>query len=175
MRVSPPADTALLYSCAMNFKTADLCDEYADNIAIAEPLFRDFGGAERFCGAITTVCCPGDNSPVRATLQTPGNGGVLVVDGGGLLNFALLGDKLGLFAVENNWVGLIIYGCVRDTEVLATLDIGIKALAACPLKTPKKDPGEKNIPVHFAGVDFTPGHYLYADSDGIIVSAAKLG
>ncbi len=158
----------------MNFKTTDLCDEYIKSISIAEPLFWDFGGLLRFGGPITTVKCPGDNSPVKATLETPGNGGVLVVDGGGLLNFALLGDKLGLLAVENYWNGLVIYGCVRDSAVLATMDIGIKALATCPVKTPKKNPGEKNIPVHFANVDFIPGHYLYADQDGIIVSATNL-
>ncbi len=165
---------ALIYSRPMSFKTADLCDEHAGNIAIADPLFQNFGGATRFAGPITTVRCPGDNTPVRAALQAPGNGGVLVVDGAGLLNFALLGDKLGMHAVENGWVGLVIYGCVRDTEVLATLNIGVKALAACPLKTPKKDPGEKDVPVHFAGVDFIPGYYLYADPDGIVVSAVSL-
>ncbi len=158
----------------MSFNTADLCDEYADRVSIAEPLFRDFGGATRFSGPIITVKCPGDNSPVKATLQTPGNGNVLVVDGGGLLNFALLGDRLGTSAVENGWAGLVIYGCVRDSAVLATLNIGVKALAACPLKTPKKNPGEKNIRVHFAGVNFTPGHYLYADPDGIIVSPTQI-
>ncbi len=167
-----PAD-ALIYSGSMSFSTADLCDEHADKLAIAEPLFRDFGGAARFSGLITTVRCPGDNSPVKAALQTPG-GGVLVVDGAGCLNFALLGDKLGACAVENGWTGLVVYGCIRDSEVLATLNLGVKALAAYPVKTPKKNPGEKNVLVHFAGVDFIPGHYLYADPDGIVVSVAKI-
>lgn len=157
-----------------DFKVADLCDEHADNIAVAEPLFRDFGGAARFRGAITTVRGVGDNSPVKAMLATEGSGGVLVVDGGGLLNFSLLGDKLGLQAVKNHWAGLVIYGCVRDTGMLATLDVGVKALAAYPVKTEKKDPGQINVAVRFAGVDFIPGHYLYADPDGIIVSAKKL-
>ncbi len=159
----------------MSFKTADLCDEYSERVSIAEPLFRDFGGKTRFSGPITTVKCPGDNSPVKATVQTPGDGGVLVVDGEGLLNFSLLGDKLGRQAEQNGWAGLVIYGCVRDSEILATLDVGVKALATCPLKTVKKDPGKKNVPVHFAGVDFIPGHYLYADLDGILVSPVKLG
>ncbi len=159
----------------MSFKTADLCDEYSDRVSIAEPLFRDFGGKTRFSGPITTVRCPGDNSPVKATLQTPGDGGVLVVDGGGLLNFSLLGDNLGKQAVQNDWAGLVIYGCVRDSEILSTLDVGVKALATYPLKTVKKDPGEKNVTVHFAGVNFIPGHYLYADPDGILVSPVKLG
>ena len=158
----------------VSFSTADLCDKYEGRLGIAEPLFRDFGGVTRFNGPITTVRCPGDNSPVRATLQTPGKGGVLVIDGAGWLNFALLGDKLGAHAVNNGWSGLIIYGCIRDSEILATLQLGIKALAAYPLRTPKKDPGEKNVPLRFAGVDFIPGQHLYADPDGIVVSDAKL-
>ena len=157
-----------------NFKVADLCDEHAGGIAVAEPLFRDFGGTPRFSGPITTVRGVGDNSPVRAVLATPGDGGVLVVDGGGLLNCSLLGDNLGGQAVKNRWSGLVIYGCVRDTEILATLEVGVKALAAHPMKTESRDPGETNVAVHFAGVDFTPGHYLYADPDGVIVSEERL-
>jgi len=158
----------------MTLNTADLCDRHPDRISIAEPVFRDFGGATHFSGPITTIRCPGDNTPVKATLQTPGHGGVMVVDGAGLLNFALLGDQLGMKAVANNWAGLVIHGCVRDTEALATLDLGVKALAPYPLKTTKKNPGEKNIPLYFAGIRFIPGHHLYADADGIIVSPEPL-
>ena len=158
----------------MSFSTADLCDEYAEKLMIAEPIFRDFGGITRFSGPITTVRCLGDNSPVATVLQTPGRGGVLVVDGAGWLNFALLGDRLGGCAVENSWTGLVVHGCIRDSDTLATLNLGIKALAAYPLKTQRKKNGEKNIPVHFAGVNFIPGHYLYADSDGILASPVKL-
>ncbi len=158
----------------MRFKTADLCDKHEDDITIAEPIFRNFGGLDQFGGPITTVKCPKDNSLVRDTLNAPGNGGILVVDGEGLLNCSLLGDVLGLRAVENGWTGLLIYGCVRDSEVLKTLSLGIKALEAYPLRTVKRGLGEKNIPVHFAGIRFFPGHQLYADSDGIVVSEKDL-
>ena len=158
----------------MNFKTADLCDEYPNSVSIVPPLFRDFGGLVHFSGLITTIRCFKDNSLVRDSLQTSGAGGVLVVDGGGTLDCSLLGDMLGMKAIENNWAGLIIYGCVRDSEVLTNLKIGIKALATCPLKTIKKGLGEKNVLVHFAETDFIPQHYLYADPDGILVSETKL-
>ena len=158
----------------MRFKTADLCDDHAGDIVIAEPIFRSFGGLDRFNGPITTVRCLGDNSLVRDTLNTPGDGGVLVADGEGLLNCSLLGDALGLKAVENGWAGLVIHGCVRDSETLKTLALGVKALATYPLKTVKRGLGEKNVSLRFAGIDFFPGHWLYADPDGIVVSKENL-
>ena len=161
-------------AAAMHFKTADLCDKHAGDVAIADPIFRNFGGHDRFNGPITTLKCPKDNSLVRDTLSTPGNGGILVADGEGLLNYSLLGDVLGLKAVENGWAGLVIYGCVRDSEMLKTLDLGVKALATYPLRTIKRGLGEKNIPVRFAGIDFLPGDRLYADPDGIVVSRKDL-
>lgn len=158
----------------MHFRTADLCDLHTSDVTVATPLFSDFGGLNKFSGAITTIKCLRDNSLVRDTLNTPGHGGVLVVDGGGTRDCSLLGDALGKKAIENAWAGLVIYGCVRDSEILKTLRIGIKALATCPLKTTKKGRGQKNVPVHFAGIDFIPQYWLCTDPDGIVVSKTDL-
>ena len=157
----------------MKISTADLTDQHADAQVLA-PVFQSFGGKPEFAGVISTVKCFEDNSIVRAALETPGEGRVLVVDGGGSLNCALLGDILGVMAHKNGWVGVRVYGCVRDTAVLKTIDIGVRALAAHPLKSVKRGVGERDVTVSFANADFVPGHYLYADADGIIVSATAL-
>ncbi len=158
----------------MEFKTADLCDEHENSISVAQPLFRDYGGVKTFCGKISTVKCFEDNSLVREALKSPGNGQVLVVDGGGSTRRALVGDLLAQAGADNNWAGILVYGCIRDSEVIATIDIGCKAIGSLPLKTDKKGIGEKDVAVHFADVDFVPGHYLYADEDGVIVSTQDL-
>jgi regulator of ribonuclease activity A len=157
-----------------SFATTDLTDAHGDACRVPDPIFRDFGGARAFSGPITTVKCHEDNSLVRAALEEPGAGRVLVVDGGGSLRCALLGDMLGEFGVKNGWAGVVVYGCVRDTARLATLNLGIKALAAHPKKSEKRGHGVRDIPVRFAGVSFTPGEYLYADEDGIVVSSRAL-
>ncbi len=153
--------------------TPDLCDAHP-GVSVAEPLFRDFGGSPAFCGRIRTVRCLEDNSRVRDLVGQDGQGCVLVVDGGGSLRRSLLGDQLAVRAVEQGWAGLLVNGGVRDVEALALLPIGIKALAATPMKTERRDLGEADVPVSFAGVDFTPGAWLYADSNGVIVSAGPL-
>jgi regulator of ribonuclease activity A len=158
----------------MALKTTDLCDTYPDKVRIAEPGFDDFGGARDFHGIIHTVKCHEDNSFVRKALEVNGEGKVLVVDGGGSMRCALLGDMLGDLAIRNKWSGIIVYGCVRDSAALALLPLGIKALDTIPLKSNKRNEGQENIPVHFAGVDFVPGEYVYCDADGIIVSEALL-
>lgn len=158
----------------MQFKTADLCDEHENSIAIAQPLFRDYGGKISFCGKISTIKCHEDNSRVREALKSPGDGQVLVVDGGGSTRRALVGDLLAQTGAENHWAGIVVYGCIRDSEVIATINIGCKAIATMPLKTDKKGIGENDLVVQFADVDFIPGHFLYADEDGIIVSAKDL-
>ncbi len=158
----------------MSFKTADLCDDHEGKILVAQPLFRDYGGSTSFCGKIFTIKCFEDNSLVREALKTPGEGRVLVVDGGGSTRRALVGDLLAQAGADNNWSGIVVNGCIRDSEVIAKINIGCKALGTLPMKTDKKGIGEKNLLVHFADVDFTPGHYLYADEDGIIVSATSL-
>ena len=158
----------------MNFKTADLCDEFSEQLQIAEPGLRDFGGKKRFSGKIITLKLLEDNSLVRAALDNDGTGQVLVVDGGGSLRCALLGDILAGKAVKNNWDGIIISGCIRDSADIALMNIGVKAVATHPLKSVKKGAGELDVVVTFSGVIFRPGEFLYADEDGLIVSSKDL-
>lgn len=154
----------------MTWHTADLSDEYA-GAAIAEPIFRDFGGRSRFAGPIQTVRCHEDNTLVRAMLEGQGHGAVLVVDGGGSEACALLGDQLATLAIANGWSGVIINGCVRDTDELHQMELGVHALGAHPRRSDKLGRGEQNVPVSFAGVTFVPGQWIYADADGILVLA----
>lgn len=158
----------------MSLATTDLCDKYGDEVQIAEPVFRDFGGRRTFAGPISTIKTFEDNALVRKTLEEPGEGRVLVVDGGGSLRCALFGDQLAALAVENGWSGVIVNGCIRDSAQIAEMDIGLKALATHPLKSVKGDMGRAEVIVKFAGVTFTPRHMLYADADGIIVSPDTL-
>ena len=158
----------------MTFKTADLCDKYSDQLQIGEPGLKHFGGKKQFSGKITTLKLFEDNVLLRKALETDGTGKVLVVDGGGSLRCALLGDILAGMAVKNNWNGIIINGCIRDSAEIATMNLGVMALATHPLKSIKKGAGDVDIPVTFAGVQFSPGVFVYADEDGIIVSAKNL-
>lgn len=152
----------------------DICDQYIDDISVFDPVFRDFGSKRRFCGEIVTIKCFEDNSLLAETVRQPGQGRVIVVDGGGSLRRALLGDLLAAAAVENGWEGLVVHGCVRDVEILATLDLGVKALAPCPVRTDKRGDGQRDVPLRFAGAQMEPGHYLYADANGVIVAKQKL-
>ena len=154
--------------------TPDLCDEYPDLVRVLEPMLANYGGREAFGGEIVTVKCFEDNSLVKQYLGTPGEGKVMVVDGGGSLRKALLGDMIAESAVENGWQGVIINGCIRDVSTIATLDLGVQALASIPLKTEKKGIGDYNVPVTFGGVTFNPGEYVYADSNGVVVSVRPL-
>lgn len=160
----------------MTFHTADLCDRFADreNFQIAEPLFRQFGGRQRFCGQITTLKVFEDNSLVKATLEEQVTDRVLVIDGGGSKRCALLGDTLARLAVENGWQGIIVYGCIRGSELIAELPIGVMALNTHPMPSRKHDQGHRDVMITFAGVNFKKDHHLYADGDGIIVSDTKL-
>ncbi|HET6783700.1 MAG TPA: ribonuclease E activity regulator RraA [Pseudoxanthomonas sp.] len=157
----------------MSWTTPDLCDEYPE-VAVADPVFRDYGGNPAFCGRIVTIDCFEDNSRVRDLVATDGRGKMLVVQGGGSLRCSLLGDMLAERAVANGWSGLLINGCVRDVEALAKLPLGVKALAACPMKTEKLGKGEVDVAVAFAGVAFLPGQWLYADGNGVIVAERDL-
>lgn len=158
----------------MSFKTADLCDQFPEQVDIAEQPFRDFGGRSRFCGVIETVKAFEDNSKVKECLAEPGEGKVLVVDGGASMRRAMLGDMIAASAVENGWAGVLINGCIRDSADIAAMDLGVKALGTHPCKTEKRGLGRHNVSVRFAGVTFHPGHYIYADEDGILVSATPL-
>jgi regulator of ribonuclease activity A len=155
-------------------RTADLYDEYGDQLEVAAPMFRDFGGAPCFSGEIATVKVFEDNTLVRSQLETEGAGRVLVVDGGGSLRCALVGDQIGALAADNGWSGIVVNGCIRDSLQLAELPIGIKALAACPAKSVKRGEGQTQISVRFADISFVPGHYLWADHDGIAIAACAL-
>jgi regulator of ribonuclease activity A len=156
------------------FATADLCDAHEGKIRIAAPIFHSYGGKPAFCGPIATLKLFEDNGLVRKTLDTAGNGRVLVIDGGGSLRCALLGDQLAALAVRNGWAGVVVWGCIRDSVAIGTMDLGVLALATHPQKTVKKNLGEIEVSVSVAGVDFVPGEWLYADADGLIVSAEPL-
>ncbi|WP_405235731.1 ribonuclease E activity regulator RraA [Lentisalinibacter orientalis] len=158
----------------MTIKTADICDEHADRVHIADPIFRAYGGRPAFGGPITTLRVFEDNVLVRSALEEPGDGRVLVVDGAASMRCALLGDQLAALAADNGWAGVVVNGCIRDSADIAGIDIGVRALATMPLKSRKLGRGERDVTVAFAGVAFEPGHHLYADEDGLLVSADAL-
>ena len=154
--------------------TADLCDRYDDQLQVCAPLLRDYGGRSAFHGQMVTVKCFEDNSLVRETLAEDGHGKVLVVDGGGSLRCALLGDQLADLALGHGWAGIVVNGCIRDSAQIADMDIGVMALATHPRKSVKLGQGQRNLPVHFSGVHFTPDHYLYCDADGMVLAEQPL-
>ena len=159
----------------MEYDTADLCDQYADKISIVAPgTMKDFGGKTKFSGVIETVECFEDNSFVRKALEEKGNDKVLVIDGGGSMRCALLGDMLAELAVKNKWRGIVVNGCIRDSHTIGKMLVGVKALAVNPLKSIKKEVGRRNVVVEFHDTRFIPGHWLYADADGIITSPDRL-
>ena len=156
-----------------DFATCDLCDEHKNDsdgaFRVLPPVFRDFGGRRKFSGAVVTVKCHEDNSLVKAAVDSPGQGRVLVVDGGGSLRRALVGGNLGAAAARNGWAGVVVDGAVRDVAELAACDVGIRALATMPLPTEKRNQGQADVPVTIQGVIVRPGEWLYADEDGIVV------
>ena len=158
----------------MNYVLPDLCDEYPELVRVMSPMLRNFGGVSAFGGPITTIKCHEDNSLVAKAVEEPGEGRVLVVDGGGSMRCALLGDNLARKAANNGWAGIIIYGCVRDVDELADMSLGIQAIAAMPLKSVKRDIGLRDVEVIFGGVDFVPGEFVYGDNNGVIVSSQQL-
>jgi regulator of ribonuclease activity A len=158
----------------VTFNTADLADDFGDRVQVCEPIFRDFGGRSRFSGPIATVKCFEDNSLVKVALAESGEGGVLVVDAGGSLRCAMLGDQIAASAVENGWQGVVMFGCVRDSVDIAAMNLGVKALGTNPRKSEKRGEGQRDLPVSFAGVRFRPGEHIYCDEDGILVSGEML-
>lgn len=155
-------------------RTADLCDQHAAYVQVSAPIFHDYGSARDFHGQMVTVKVHEDNKLVREILEGRGEGKVLVVDGGGSLRCGLLGDQLAETARTRGWSGVIVYGCVRDSMELAQIALGIKALATNPFRSAKWGAGQKNIPVSFGNVTYIPGHYVYADEDGIITAEKPL-
>jgi len=171
---------------SLSFATCDLCDVHKSDASgdfrVLPPVFRDFGAVRRFGGPVRTIKCFEDNSLVKAALDSPGFeetvsgrvGKVLVVDGGASLRRALLGGNLGLAAVRNGWAGVVIDGCVRDAGELASLALGIRALASMPLPTEKRNEGQADLAILIQGVWVRPGDWLYADDDGMLVSSRHL-
>jgi len=153
--------------------TPDICDAHPD-VAILDPIFVNFGGLEAFCGPVRTVKCFEDNSLVKQAVNEPGEGAVLVVDAGGSQRCAMLGDMLAELALDNGWAGVVMYGCVRDVDILAETELGIQALGAHPRRSEKRGEGVRDIPVTFAGVTLRPGQWLYADNSGIVIANERL-
>ncbi|BBZ09420.1 putative 4-hydroxy-4-methyl-2-oxoglutarate aldolase [Mycolicibacterium doricum] len=151
--------------------TADLVDDIGPGVRSCDLQLRQFGGRPEFAGRVTTVRCFQDNALLKSVLSEPGDGGVLVIDGDGSLHTALVGDVIAALGRDNGWSGLIVNGAVRDASTLRTLDIGIKALGTNPRKSTKTGAGERQVPVEFGGVTFTPGDVAYSDDDGIVVVA----
>jgi regulator of ribonuclease activity A len=149
--------------------TADLLDEHGDKAAVCELPLRQFGGARAFQGPIATVRCHEDNVLLRGCVSEPGRGRVLVVDGGGSLRVALVGDRIAGLALTSGWAGLVINGCVRDVAALRELELGVAALGSTPRPSGKAGAGEVDVPVAFGAATFRPGAWLAADEDGIVV------
>ena len=158
----------------LRFTTPDLCDNFPNHIQVVEMDFQHYGARTHFCGQMVTIKCFEDNSLVKEQANHNGAGKVLVVDGGGSARRALLGDMIAESLVKNAWEGIVIFGRIRDVDAIDTLDLGIKALGTVPVKTEKRGLGDLNLSVHFGGVDFLPGDYLYADHNGIVVSKQDL-
>lgn len=161
-----------------NFSTCDLCDAHKNDTSgdfrVLPPVFRDYGKRLKFAGVVSTVKCFEDNTLVKAAVDSPGNGRVLVVDGGASLRRALVGGNLGKAAARNGWAGVIVDGCVRDSAELAECDVGIRALGLMPLPTEKRNEGQADVAVQVQGVWVRPGDWLYADEDGVVIASIAL-
>lgn len=151
------------------FTTADLYDEHGDKLGSCDTQFRQYGGRDHFTGSVTTVRCFEDNALLKSVLAEPGEGKVLVVDGGASVHTALMGDVIAALAVGNGWEGVVINGAVRDTAALEELDLGVKALGSNPRKSSKTGAGERDVPLAFGDCEFVPGARLYSDEDGVVV------
>jgi regulator of ribonuclease activity A len=159
------------------FSTCDICDSFKSDLSgtlrVLPPVFASFGTVTAFCGPISTVQCHEDNTSVKALLEGPGHGRVLVVDGGGSLRRALVGGNIAAAAARNGWAGVVVDGCVRDVAELNTAAVGIRALALVPMPTERRHAGQVGVPVQIQGVWVHPGEWLYADADGIVVCAQQ--
>ncbi|MFC0169947.1 ribonuclease E activity regulator RraA [Pseudoduganella danionis] len=163
----------------MKFATTDLCDDHAElledgRLAVLPPVFQSYGQLRSFAGPAYTLRVHEDNALVRAVLETPGQGQVLVIDGGASLRRALVGGQLGLLAQNNGWAGIVVDGCIRDTDEINACQIGVRALAAHPRKSSKKGEGERQVQVTIQSVAVRPGAWIYADADGVLVAQQAL-
>lgn len=158
----------------LDFKTADLCDDFIDELEVCELPLHSYGKVKRFSGPISTVRVFEDNVLVKEALQTIPEGNILVVDGGGSRRCALMGDMLGEIAQERKLAGVIINGCVRDSAELGGMGIGILAIGTNPRKSIKQGKGDRDVPLTFGGIDWHPGDYAYCDEDGVVISKKKL-
>ncbi|MET0929915.1 MAG: ribonuclease E activity regulator RraA [Aeromicrobium sp.] len=156
------------------FSTPDLCDDHPEDVRVLEPILRTFGGREAFFGPAVTVSCHEDNSRVKDLAGTPGEGRVIVIDGGGSVRKALVGDIIAQTALDNGWAGFVVHGAVRDIEILRTIDLGVQALASIPLKTEKLGVGNVGVDVSFGGLTISAGEWVYVDASGVVVSARQL-
>ena len=157
----------------MNKTTCDISDQLHPDVQYLEPVYKSYGGKTSFSGRIVTVKCYEDNSLVEEALKSNGKNSILVVDAGGSMNCAMLGDKRATDAIKNEWEGILVHGLIRDSATIKGMKIGILALGVCPLKSIKNGVGDSNLIVNFSGITFTPGEYLYADEDGVIVIKEK--
>ncbi len=156
------------------FSTPDLYDAFGDRCQSCETQFKQYGARRIFSGRIQTVECLGDNVLLRKTLEAHSDGEVLVVDGAAYLGSALVGDMIARLGMESGWSGVVIYGAIRDSNAIGKLDFGVKALGTNPKKSKKNGIGRVNVRVSFGSVSFTPGHWIYCDDDGILLSAERL-
>ena len=157
----------------MNKTTCDISDKLHPDVQYLKPIYKSYGAKTSFSGRIVTVKCYEDNSLVEIALRINGKDSVLVIDAGGSMNCAMLGDKRVTDAINNEWEGILVHGLIRDSATINSMEIGVRALGVCPLKSVKKGVGDSNITVNFSGITFNPGEYLYADEDGVIVIKEK--
>jgi regulator of ribonuclease activity A len=160
------------------FQTCDLCDAQKANangeLRVLPPVFQHYGGLEKFAGTVATIKCFEDNTLVKQILDTPGDGRVLVVDGGGSLRRALVGGNLATAAARNAWAGILVFGCVRDVLELRATSVGVLALGLMPMPTEKRGEGQLGLAIEVAGIRVSEGDWLYADADGVVISKAPL-
>ena len=156
------------------FNLADIFDNHSQELSLLRLPWRSFGGRPSICAQLRTVRCFEDNSKVRQVLSKPGNGAVLLIDGGTSLRVALLGDQMAALALENNWQGLVINGAIRDSRCIGQMDIALWALGTCPIKSNKRDQGAIDCELNIAGVVVRSGDWLYADEDGIAIAQTNL-
>lgn len=154
--------------------TADLWDEHAEDLQFLNLELKSFGQKSSFYGEVVTLKLHEDNTYVRKVLEQPGQGKVLVIDGGGSRRCALIGDNIAKLIIDNGWAGAIVYGCIRDSQVINQMDVSIKAIGTCPVKSIKRNVGLVGETLLIEGIRIATGDFAYADEDGVLFSSKKL-